>query len=110
MLEAIRQRVPVGVGVTAGTDGVIGRPGACHPGRRLARDCRGSVTGLYAAGATHQEIWEAFQARRCYGTTGERIRLWVEIAGTPMGGEGRLHVGEPVLAKIAVDVARRRSR
>ena len=101
VLEAIRRGYRVGV--TAGTDGVMGRPGACHPGRRLARNCRGGVTGLYAAEATRQAIWEAFQARRCYGTTGERIRLWVAIDRVPMGGECRLRAGEPVVAKVAVD-------
>ncbi len=101
VLEAIRRGYRVGV--TAGTDGVMGRPGACHPGRRLARNCRGGVTGLYAADATRQAIWEAFQARRCYGTTGERIRLWVMIGRVPMGGECRLRAGVPVVATVAVD-------
>ena len=101
VLEAIRRGYRVGV--TAGTDGVMGRPGACHPGRRLARNCRGGVTGLYAADATHQAIWEAFHARRCYGTTGERIRLWVEIDGTAMGGERRIGAAEPVVVRVAVD-------
>ena len=101
VLEAIRRGYRIGV--TAGTDGVMGRPGACHPGRRLARNCRGGVTGLYAAEATRPAIWEAFQARRCYGTTGERIRLWVEIGRVPMGGECELPAGEPVVVKVEVD-------
>ena len=101
VLEAIRRGYRVGV--TAGTDGVMGRPGACHPGRRLARNCRSGVTGLYAADATHQAIWEAFQARRCYGTTGERIRLSVHIGGTPMGGARQLGAGESVVVQVAVD-------
>ncbi len=101
VLEAIRRGYKVGV--TAGTDGVMGRPGACHPGRRLARNCRGGVTGLYAPAATRRAIWEAFQARRCYGTTGERIRLWVEIGRVPMGGECELPAGEPVVVKAEVD-------
>ncbi|MFP6765398.1 MAG: hypothetical protein VB858_17355, partial [Planctomycetaceae bacterium] len=33
--------------------------------------------------------WEAFQARRCYATTGERIRLLFEVNGTAMGSELR---------------------
>jgi len=101
VLEAVRRGYRVGV--TAGTDGVMGRPGACHPGRRLARNCRGGVTGLYAADATRRAIWEAFRARRCFGTTGERIRLWVEIDGVPMGGECLLGAGVPLVAKVAVD-------
>ncbi|MDP7620180.1 MAG: hypothetical protein QF652_08060, partial [Dehalococcoidia bacterium] len=36
------------VGVTAGTDGVTGRPGADHPGWRQCRNLRNGLTGLYA--------------------------------------------------------------
>ena len=37
VLDAIRRGYRVGI--TGGTDGVMGRPGACHPGRRLIREC-----------------------------------------------------------------------
>ncbi|MBV7335518.1 DUF3604 domain-containing protein [Chloroflexi bacterium TSY] len=73
------------VGITAGADGVAGRPGADHPGWRLNRNVRSGITGVYAAELNKESLWEAFQARRCYGTTGKRIRLWVEVDGHPMG-------------------------
>ncbi|MEZ4861604.1 MAG: DUF3604 domain-containing protein [Caldilineaceae bacterium] len=73
------------VGITAGGDGVAGRPGADHPGWRLNRNVRSGLTGVYATALTKEALWEAFHARRCYGTNGERIRLWVEVDGHPMG-------------------------
>jgi hypothetical protein len=73
------------VGLTAGTDGVMGRPGACHPGRRLIRNVRNGLTAVYAEELTRDSIWEALQNRRCYATTGERIRLWFEADGHPLG-------------------------
>ena len=75
------------VGLTAGTDGVMGRPGACHPGRRLIRNLRNGLTAIYAEDLTRESVWEALQNRRCYATTGERIRVWFEADGHPMGSE-----------------------
>ena len=75
------------VGLTAGTDGVMGRPGACHPGRRLIRNLRNGLTAVYAEELTRESLWEAFQARRCYATTGERIRLSFSVNDTMMGSE-----------------------
>lgn len=75
------------VGITAGTDGVMGRPGACHPGRRLIRNLRNGLTAVYAKELTRESLWEAFQRRRCYATTGERIRLWFEVNGAAMGSQ-----------------------
>jgi len=75
------------VGLTAGTDGVMGRPGACHPGRRLIRNLRNGLTAVYATELTREALWEAFHARRCYATTGERIRLLFEVDGVTMGSE-----------------------
>lgn len=83
-------------GITAGADGVMGRPGADHPGWRLCRNLRSGLTGVYATDLTHDALWEAFQARRCYGTTGERIRLWVEVDGAPMGAEVETD-GQPLI-------------
>ena len=75
------------VGITAGTDGVMGRPGACHPGRRLIRNVRNGLTAVFAKDLTRESLWEALQQRRCYATTGERIRLWFEVNGAAMGSE-----------------------
>jgi hypothetical protein len=75
------------VGLTAGTDGVMGRPGACHPGRRLIRNLRNGLTAVYAKELTREAIWEALHARRTYATTGERIRLLFQVDGADMGSE-----------------------
>ncbi|UCC74193.1 MAG: DUF3604 domain-containing protein [Gemmatimonadota bacterium] len=72
-------------GIVGSSDGVSGRVGACRPGRRQSRNLRNGVTGVYASGLDREALWEAFQARRCYGTTGERILLWVEADGHAMG-------------------------
>jgi len=75
------------IGITAGTDGVMARPGACAPGARVVRNVRNGLTAVYATELTQAALWEAFQARRCYATDGERIRLWLEVDGHPMGSE-----------------------
>lgn len=75
------------VGLTAGTDGVMGRPGACHPGRRLIRNLRNGLTAVYAEELTREALWDAFQARCCYATTGERIRLSFSVNDAMMGSE-----------------------
>ena len=73
------------VGITAGTDGITGRPGACHPGWRNNRNVRNGLTAVYAEDLTRTGIWEALSARRCYATSGERIGLWFEVDEQPMG-------------------------
>lgn len=88
------------VGLTAGTDGVMGRPGACHPGRRLIRNLRNGLTAVYAKELTRESIWEALHARRTYATTGERIRLLFQVDGADMGSE-IVTTGSP---KISFDI------
>ncbi len=89
------------VGITAGTDGVTGRPGADHPGWRQCRNLHNGLTGLYAEALTREAVWEALSARRCYATSGARIRLWMEADGHSMG-ESYESVEPPTL-KASVD-------
>lgn len=89
------------VGLTAGTDGVMGRPGACHPGRRLIRNVKNGLTAIYAKDLTRESLWEALQNRCCYATTGERIRLWFEVNGVPLGSE--LATSEDLQVKFSVE-------
>ncbi len=84
-MEALRRGYRVGL--TAGTDGVMGRPGADHPGRRLIRNLKNGLTAVYAKDLTRESLWDALQNRRCYATTGERIRLTFSVNGHPMGSE-----------------------
>lgn len=73
------------VGITGGADGVMGRPGADRPGRRVSRNVRSGLTAVFAEDLSRESLWEAFHARRCYATTGQRILLWVEVDGHVMG-------------------------
>ncbi|MGD2141883.1 MAG: DUF3604 domain-containing protein [Candidatus Bathyarchaeota archaeon] len=62
----------------------------CRPGLTLTADrftTRGGYTGVYAKELTREALWEAFWSRRCYATSGDRIILWVEVDGHPMGEE-----------------------
>ena len=75
------------IGITAGTDGLTTRPGACHPGWRLTRNVRNGLTAVYAEELSRDALWAALRARRCYATSGERILLWVDVDGHLMGSE-----------------------
>ena len=74
-------------GVSAGTDGIAGRPGACLPGARETRNVPNGCFGVYAPGLSRQDLWRSIQARRCFGTDGERIRLAVRAGEAFMGEE-----------------------
>ena len=84
------------IGITGGTDGVAGRPGADHPGSRLIRNVRSGYTAVYARELTQDGLWEALKARRCYATSGERILLEVDVDGQPMGAEYKTD-GQPLI-------------
>ncbi|MBT3605871.1 MAG: hypothetical protein HN521_22630 [Candidatus Latescibacteria bacterium] len=73
------------VGITAGTDGVMGRPGACGSGRRVSRNVRNGLTAVYAPTLTQNDLLQAFSNRHCYGTTGARMLLDVSANGHPQG-------------------------
>jgi hypothetical protein len=73
------------VGITAGTDGVMGRPGACGSGRRVSRNVRNGITAVYAPTLTQNDLFKSFSNRHCYGTTGARILLDVQINDHPQG-------------------------
>jgi len=76
------------VGFIASSDDHSGRPGASHPsGSDVHFGMRGGLLAAYAESLTREALWEAFWARRCYGTTGERIILRVHADGHPMGAE-----------------------
>jgi len=62
----------------------------CRPGYTLTTQdftTRGGYTAVYAEELTREALWEAFWARRVYGTTGERIILDVNVDGHKMGEE-----------------------
>jgi hypothetical protein len=101
------------MGVTAGSDGVDGRPGASHPGHRAVRNVRGGLLAAPLRELSREGLWEALEARRCYATNGPRIRLDFEAEGHPMGAEFRaaraplLSIGVEGTAPLeAIDVFR----
>jgi hypothetical protein len=90
--EALRRGMKVAF--IGGSDDHSGRPGwstatLAHHGTR------GGLTAFIAEVLTRESIWEAFKARRCYGTSGPRILLDVSVNGHPMGSE-------PVLSESPV--------
>jgi len=72
------------VGVMCNSDGHKGRPGAEGPGAGEF-GIGGGLTCVLATELSRAGVWEALTERRCYGTTGARIDLDVQVAGTPMG-------------------------
>lgn len=94
------------VGVTSGSDDIMCRPGANYPGLADGRNTRGGITAVYATELTRDALIEAIQARRTYASTGERIALWVEADGYPMGsayssaGPPRIHCDVTSLSGI----------
>lgn len=74
------------VGVTAGSDGHKGRPGASHPGAAIF-GVYGGYLCVYAEELTRESLWEAIQARRVYGTTGRKIHLSFSSGERFMGEE-----------------------
>lgn len=92
------------VGFIAGSDGVMGRPGNDRPGRFYGRNVNGGLAGIYAESHSREGILAALRARRCYGTSGPRINLWVEADGHPLGSEHRA-AGAPVIRAWALGTA-----
>ena len=84
--EALRRGLRVGF--VANSDDHTCRPGASYPsGSDVHFGMTGGLLAAYATDLTRAALWEAFWARRVYGTTGERIILRVHAGGHPMGAE-----------------------
>ena len=76
--------------IAGGSDGVSGRPGADHPGRRQSRNLRNGITGLISRGPLDRDsVWDALREGRFYATTGPRMRLDVR------------HIGEEIHVEVA---------
>jgi hypothetical protein len=72
------------VGVMCNSDGHKGRPGAEGPGAGQF-GIYGGLTCILGESLTRDAVFDALQARRCYGTTGARMDLSFEVDGHPMG-------------------------
>lgn len=87
------------IGITAGTDGVAGRPGSDHPSNRQIRNVRSGVTAMIARSLTHDALWDAIGSRSCYATSGPRMLLHVDVDGQPMGSQFDTD-GEPLICLL----------
>jgi hypothetical protein len=97
--EALRRGLRVGF--IAGSDDHSGRPGSTFPSSAdIHFGMRGGLTGVYAADLTREAIWEAIKARRCYGTTGERIIVDLSADGHPMGADYRASAPPRLAARV----------
>ncbi|MCK9461792.1 MAG: CehA/McbA family metallohydrolase [Proteobacteria bacterium] len=67
---------------------------------RMADSHRAGLTGVLAAAATRDAVFEALGARRCYATSGAKIGVWFEVNGLPMGEE--IPVNESVSFRLSV--------
>lgn len=72
------------VGFTAGSDDHKGRPGAAYSGSG-SFGVFGGLTCIQSKDLTREGLWKAIKARRCYGTTGQRILIEATADGNPMG-------------------------
>lgn len=72
------------VGFVAGSDDHKGRPGAAWPGSGTF-GVYGGLTCVQAPALTRQDLWQAIEARRCYGTSGARILVEATADGHPIG-------------------------
>jgi hypothetical protein len=73
------------IGVIGSTDNHLGRPGANN--YTIYTHHTGGFAAAVAEGNTRDHIWDAFQNRRTYATTGTRIYLDFEAEGHAMGAE-----------------------
>lgn len=72
------------LGVIAGTDCHIGRPGQ---GNRTVEG--GGLACVLAGHLSREAIFDGLFSRRCYGTTGARVLLDFRVNGVMMGGQCR---------------------
>jgi hypothetical protein len=82
--EALRRGYKLGM--IASSDNHVGMPGRSYPGDRQAQTpFKGGLCAIWAESLTRESLFAALRARRCYGTTGDRIILRFSIDGQPMG-------------------------
>ena len=75
------------MGFVGGNDCHTGRPGDDRPGHQTRRYAKGGLTGIYAEQLDLDSILDAIKRRRCYATTGARIRADSRIGSHVMGEE-----------------------
>jgi hypothetical protein len=90
------------IAVVANSDGHKGRPGASYPGASTFGSY-GGLTCILAKKLDRNSVWEAYQSRRVYATTGARIFLDV-TANRNVAMGSVLNVGKDDLPRFDVCV------
>ena len=80
------------IGVIGSSDEHSGQGGRRH----------GGIAAVFATELTREGVFDALGERRCYATTGERIRLEFSVDDVPMGGCAKRAGGSSV--HLALDV------
>ncbi|MFX0173377.1 MAG: DUF3604 domain-containing protein, partial [Candidatus Hodarchaeota archaeon] len=80
------------VGFIGGSDDHTCRPGGARPVSMLEA-VNGGLMGTYAQELTRESLWDAFQKRHVFATTGKRIILRVTCGDAMMGDE--LTINQP---------------
>ena len=81
------------LGVIGGSDSHCTTPGGLVPmvypqyGGKQLFFYPGGLAAIYAPELTRKGLFQALRARRCYATSSEKILLWIESKGAPMGSE-----------------------
>jgi len=90
------------VGIVANSDGHKGRPGASYPGASTFGSY-GGLTAILCEQLDRDSLWEAYQRRRVYATTGARILVDVETSnGDRMGDVIHVPRERPVEFSVSV--------
>jgi len=87
------------VGFVGGSDDHTCRPGGARPTSKVEA-VNGGLMGTYAKELTRESLWNAFQKRHVYATTGERIILRVTCGDAMMGDE--ITINHPPTINIEV--------
>ena len=91
------------IGIVANSDGHKGRPGASFPGAGKFGSY-GGLTAILSDTLDRNSVWDAYQQRRVYATTGARILLDVQTSAGHSIGEV-VNIGKGESLELSVSVA-----
>ena len=93
------------LGLIAGSDEHIS---GGDPRRAPTQIYGGGITGIFAADATRESLWQSLKARRVCATTGARILMEFRVDGVPHGAElssaGQPHIAGHVIGTSSLEV------
>ncbi|MFW9905334.1 MAG: DUF3604 domain-containing protein [Candidatus Thorarchaeota archaeon] len=87
------------VGFIGGSDDHTCRPGGAYP-TSMVEAVNGGLMGVYARELTRESLWEAFQKRHVFATTGTRIILRVTCGDAIMGDEITLEEAPTIFVEV----------